>query len=152
MKHVYMRMTNIVLFVVLITLVIYGAGCTKEITFSGSKTGSDVQFLVDFDVLNTTVYSKMQLSEGDIIEVSTEIEKGDAEILVKNENDKVAYEADDIGSSNCAFEIIESGIYTFYLTGRKAQGSVYFIKSSSLPGTIGTVNQIYGCANWVVVV
>jgi hypothetical protein len=91
------RMTKIVLIVVLLTLVICEAGCTTETTFSGSKTGSDVQFLVDFDVLNIMVDSKMPLSEGDIIEMSAEIKKGNAEICVKNENGKVAYEADDIG-------------------------------------------------------
>lgn len=132
MKRVFKKIMNIVLSAVLITLAMYEAGCTEKIDFSGSKTGSDVQFLADFDVLNTTINSKMPLSEGDEIKVSAEIKKGNAEILVKNDNGKVAYEADNIRSFNYAFEIMESGTYTFFITGRKAKGNVYFIKSGSV--------------------
>lgn len=128
------HITKIVLYIVLLTLVVCEFGCTTEATFSGSKTGNDVQFLVDFDVLNTTIDSKMPLSEGDIIEVSAQLNKGYIEISVKNESGKIAYEVDDIRSYNCAFEIIESGIYTFCVTGREAQGSVYFTKSDALLG------------------
>ncbi len=123
------RIVSILAFVLLI---ISFAGCkNSSATFSGSKTGDDTQFLVDFEVLNTTVNNEMPLSKGETINTTIDIEKGKVDVLVKNENDTVIYQGDDAGNGNFTLEITESGKYTFYITGYKAQGSVYFVKSSS---------------------
>ena len=122
-------MFRYILFIVLFALIISVVGCAKNTTFSGSKTSNDNQFLVDFDVLNTTVNSKMHLSEGKTIETTIDIKKGHADIIVKNENGKIAYQVNDVGSCNFTIEIEEAGTYAFYITGFKAEGSVYFIKS-----------------------
>lgn len=54
-----------VLLMLSFVLVICAAGCAEKTTFSGSRASNDRQFLVDFDVLNTTVDGKMHLSEGE---------------------------------------------------------------------------------------
>ncbi len=110
-------------------LIICIPGCDNNQTFSGSKTSNDNQFLVDFDVLNSTVNSKMLLSKGEKIETTIEIIKGVLDIIVKNENDTIAYQGNDVESCKFIIEIEEKGTYTFYVTGYKAKGSVYFIKS-----------------------
>jgi hypothetical protein len=106
-------------------------GCGGDAVFSGSKTGNENQFLVDFDYLNTTVESKMPLAEGEAIETFIEIENGEVGILVKNESGEVAYRGDDLEKCSYNFTIIieDEGIYTFSITGFKAEGNVYFVKS-----------------------
>ncbi|WP_303863842.1 hypothetical protein [Alkalibaculum bacchi] len=70
----------------------------------------------------------MPLSEGETIETSIDIKKGDVDIIVENENGTIAYQGNDVESCNFMIEIEEAGTYTFYITGLKAGGSVYFIK------------------------
>jgi hypothetical protein len=115
--------------IILSALIICIAGCDNNSTFTGSKTSNDDQFLVDFDLLSTTVNSKMLLSEGETIETTIDIKKGDVDIIVKNENGTIAYQGNDVENCNFMIEIEETGTYTFYITGFKAEGSVYFIKS-----------------------
>ncbi|MDD4531781.1 MAG: hypothetical protein PHH21_03730 [Candidatus Pacebacteria bacterium] len=106
-------------------------GCGRDAVFSGSRTGNENQFLVDFEYLNTTVESKMPLVEGETIETMIEIENGEVGIMVKNENGEVAYRGDDLEKCSYNFTIIieDEGTYTFSITGFKAEGNVYFVKS-----------------------
>lgn len=110
-------------------LIICLSGCNNNQTFSGSKTSNDDQFLVDFDALNSTVNSQMLLLEGEKIKTTIVINKGDVDIVVENEFGKVAYRGNKVESCTFIIEIEEAGTYTFYITGAKAKGSVYFTKS-----------------------
>jgi uncharacterized membrane protein YhfC len=115
------------LVMILFALIIIVTGCTKD-TFSGSKTGNDHQFLVDFDVLNTTVDSKMPLLEGDRIGTTIDIQKGKVDIVVENEDGEFAYRGHEVESGRFTIEIQEAGTYHFVVTGTKAKGSVHFMK------------------------
>lgn len=123
------RFKNISLVIVLIILLICLTGCkNNSSSFSGSKTGNDTQFLVDFDVLNTTIDYAMPLTDGDKIDTTIDIVNGKVDILVENENGTIIYNSDDVESGNLTLSITESGNYTFYVTGFKAKGSIHFIK------------------------
>lgn len=123
------RLKNVLFILVLIVLLICLIGCkNNNSSFTGSKTGNDTQFLVDFDVLNTTVDSDMPLSDGDKIDTTIDIEDGKVDILVENENGTVIYNSDGVESGNLTLSITESGNYTFYVKGYKAKGSIHFIK------------------------
>ncbi|WP_455718439.1 hypothetical protein [Anaerosporobacter sp.] len=123
------RIKNISFILVLMIFPICLIGCGNNTsTFTGSKTGNDTQFLVDFDVLNSSVDSSMPLSNGDKIDTTIDIENGKVDILVENENGTVIYRGDDVENGNFTIEITESGNYTFYVTGDKAKGSVHFVK------------------------
>ena len=115
------------LMMVLFALIIIVSGCAKD-TFSGSKTGNDHQFLVDFDVLNTTVDSKMPLLEGDRIGTTIDIQKGKVDIVVENEDGEFVYRGHEVESGGFTLEIQEAGTYHFVVTGTKAKGSVHFVK------------------------
>jgi hypothetical protein len=118
--------------IILFALIISIAGCSQNVTFSGSKTSNDNQFLVDFDILNTTVNSEMLLLEGETIETTIDIKKGKVDIMVENENGKVAYRGNDVRSCNFTIEIEEAGTHTFSVTGYKAKGVIYFKKLTSI--------------------
>jgi hypothetical protein len=120
--------TRAMILILLGVLLIGLCGCANNRTFSGSKTGNDEQFLVDFDFLNTTVEHQITLEEDDIIRTTINIKGGRVDILVKNENGKVAYRGDDAESSEFNIIISEAGVYTFSIKGYKAEGNVYFYK------------------------
>lgn len=118
-----------ILLIALLAFIVSMTGCDEKSYFSGSKTGNDQQFLVDFDILNTTVDSDIWLSEGETVQTVIDIKKGSVDIIVENENGTIAYRGND--AENCTFtiEIQESGTYTFSVTGKKASGSVHFKKT-----------------------
>lgn len=124
-RNVFRKMMVIFLCVLMVSI----TGCGKDTVFSGSKTANDNQFLVDFDILNTTVDSVMKLEEGDKIKTVIDIVKGRVDIIVKNDDGTIIYQGNDAESSEFILEISESGDYTFTVTGRKAKGSVHFKKS-----------------------
>lgn len=126
---VKIKFRSILSIIISSALIICISGCDNNRTFSGSKTSNDNQFLMDFDVLNSTVNSKMFLSRGEKIETTIEIKKGVLDIIVKNENGTIAYQCNDVESCKFIIEIEEEGTYTFYIIGSKAKGIVYFIKS-----------------------
>ncbi len=113
--------------------IIYMLDRDNNQVFSGSKTSNDNQFLLDFDILNSTISSTMLLSEGEMIETSINIKKGDVDIFVENENGISAYRGNDVETSKFIIGIKETGTYTFSVKGSKAEGSVYFIKLHSKP-------------------
>ncbi len=129
MKKINLRS---ILLIILGTLILCITGCDNNQIFSGSKTSNDHQFFVDFDIMNSTINSEMFLSEGDTVEANINIKKGDVDIKVINENDTVAYQGNDMETCTVMIEIAETGIYTFYVMGSKAEGSVYCIKSQPI--------------------
>lgn len=113
--------------------IIYMLDRDNNQVFSGSKTSNDNQFLLDFDILNSTISSTMPLLEGEMVETSINIKKGDVDIFVENENGISAYRGNDVETSKFIIGIKETGTYTFSVKGSKAEGSVYFIKLHSKP-------------------
>lgn len=123
------NLRSILSFIISGVLIFYITGCSNNTKFSGSKTNNNDQFLVDFEVLNSTVNGIMPLSEGEIVETAIDIKKGEVDIIVMNENGKIAYQGNDVESCNFRIGIEEAGTYTFCITGFKAEGSIYFVKS-----------------------
>jgi hypothetical protein len=114
--------------IILSVLIIYIVICDNNSKFSGSKTSNSNHFLVDFDIMNSTVNGNMLLSEGETVETTVNIKKGNVNITVENENGTIAYQGKNVENRKFIIEINETGTYTFYITGFKAKGSVYFIK------------------------
>lgn len=111
-----------------ILLVFTGGRNSSNAAFSESKTGNDNQFLVDFDILNSTITNQIPLIEGDEVETTINIKKGSADITVENENGAIAFQGNNVENSKFIIRINETGIYTISITGYKAEGNVYFKK------------------------
>ncbi len=125
------KVIKISLIIISIAFIIGFTGCDNSNSkFSGSRTGNDNQFLVDFEVLNSTLNNDMPLSEGETVETTIDVKKGNVDILVENENGTIAYQGNSVKNGAFMIDIEETGDYTFYVTGSNAKGSVYFIKSS----------------------
>lgn len=123
-----MKKMFILIFVLLIILSLTGCSLTK---FDGSRTGNDSQLIMDFKVLNTTDYQLLKLEQEDIVNVEIVCDSGQLNIVVQKEDDEPIYNGESIPTSSFQIVIPESGTYKFLVTGKKAKGSISFIKQIS---------------------
>ena len=101
------------------------SGCARP-QFTGSETANDVQFVLDFSLLNGTRTHSMRLMPGDIVDVIIEKESGQLDIKVASSDGDVLYQADDADSMVFSLIIQKEYTYKFSVTGADAAGSVSF--------------------------
>ena len=106
------------------------ASCSS--TFSGSRTGNDSEFIMDYKVFNTTDTQDLTVEAGDTIHAKIVMEGGQLSFKIQKDEDAPICESDDISSSDeFDVEIEDSGTYTVTVTGAKAKGSVSFTVESN---------------------
>lgn len=110
---------GLVLFITLLT------ACSPE--FSGSSTGNDTQFIMEYSILNKSDYRNMTLKSGDIIKTSIVSDSGSVSIEVENSKGEIIYSDEDIPTSDFEIAIPQDDTYKFTVTGHNAKGSVKFI-------------------------
>lgn len=104
------------------------SGCDQsQSEFEGSRISDERRFILEFDVLNTTLSHEMVLDDNDIIDVVIIRKGGELDILVSGADGQPLYRADDASSSEFALEITKDGLYAFRVTGDHASGKVSFI-------------------------
>lgn len=97
--------------------------------FDGSRNGNDSQFVMEYNVFNTSDSQDMTLESGDTISAEIVVDCGKLSIIIRKDNDTPVYESTGISASNhFNVEIEESGVYTITVTGEKTKGSVSFIR------------------------
>ena len=111
---------------VLCMVLIAAAGCTKTV-FSGSSTGNDRQFIMEYSVLNKTETHEMKLEEGKVVNVVIENNSGRLEVLVKDSDGEELYRGDNAASGKFSLKIPKTDTYTFSVKGTNAKGGVSFI-------------------------
>lgn len=101
------------------------AGCAES-TFDGSCTGNDVQFIMEYSVLNDTEYHEMKLERDEIIDVKIENTSGRIDILVADVEGNEIYRGNDAVTGKFKLTIPKSSTYKFTVSGKDAKGSVSF--------------------------
>lgn len=103
------------------------SACGRE--FSGSRTGNDSRLIMTYDVLNKTESQDLKLAAGDTISAKIVVKGGRLSIKIRKDGQESIYEGDGIIFSN-EFDVVveEDGIYTVEVTGKRAKGSVSFVK------------------------
>jgi hypothetical protein len=119
-----MKRSYLLIIASLVVLII-AAGCTKQV-FSGSFTGNDKQFIMDYSVLNCTKTHEIKLQEGTAINAIIENKSGRLSILVADANGEEIYRGDNAASGKFSLTIPKTETYKFSVTGSKAKGSVSF--------------------------
>ena len=117
------RISLLAIFVLVGVLIL--AGCQEQI-FDGSVTGNETQFILDFNVLNTTKTHEMKLEEGTNIYVSIEKKSGNIAISITDSDGKVIYKSDSADSWDFVVTTTKVDTYKFTVTGTDAKGSVSF--------------------------
>jgi len=119
-KYIYLTLLVIISFIFI--------SC-ENISFNGSRTGNSSQFIVDFDVLNTSKTHKMSLEQGERINVSIKKESGDLKVYVYDSNKNYSYRSDSAFNSDFILTIDHNDNYTFEIVGtNNAKGRVAFKK------------------------
>ena len=96
--------------------------------FDGSRTGNDIEFIMEYNVLNTTDTQDLIVESGNTISGKIIVNKGSLSIKIQKDDEEPIYEDNEISVSNeFAIEIDESGTYTVEVTGKGAKGSVRII-------------------------
>ena len=113
------------LFVICVLLFVM-AGC-QRVEFDGSRVSDDTQFLLEYNVLNSTQTHEMALEQGERLHVQIEKESGRLDITVSDLDGKEIYKGNDADTSEFYLEIQQTGEYSFAVTGAEAKGSVSFV-------------------------
>lgn len=95
--------------------------------FSGSRTGNDNEFVMDYKVFNKTDSQDLIVEKGDTIHAKIIVEDGSLSYKIQKDDDKPILESDGIFfSKEFDVDIKESGTYKISVTGENAKGSVSF--------------------------
>lgn len=113
-------------FILLVSL----SACNHSPVFSGSRTGNESQFIMEYSMFNTSDAQSLELEKGDIIDAQIVNKAGNISITIQKDGEKPIYEGENIPTSRFQVEIIEKGTYKIKVTGKKAKGSLSFIKST----------------------
>jgi hypothetical protein len=119
-------MKKLCILITSVILLLAAAACSVQ-TFSGSVTGNDDQFALNFSMLNTNKSHEINLKEDATINVDISKESGRLDILVTDAAGETVYKGDDASSGSFSFEIPKTDTYKFTVTGKKAKGSVSFL-------------------------
>ena len=104
------------------------AGCGRESTFDGSRTSDGIEFRMEYIILNKEESAELNLSEGDLIQVSISHTAGNVDITVGRDGEEPIYKG--MGQENAEFilTIPEAGTYRIKVTGHRAKGTVSFTR------------------------
>ena len=109
---------------VMLAVSVFLCACTKGATFSGSKTGDEDHFDIDFEMLNTSYSHELEMKEGEAFDVTVEAESGNISLTIQKEDDEPVYRGSNLESTAFQVGIEKEGTYTLTVEGKKARGHV----------------------------
>lgn len=97
------------------------------VSFNGSRRGNDHEFVMDYEMFNTTDSQSLTAQEGDIIHAKIVVLDGSLSFKIQKGDEVPVYEGVDVDFSD-EFDVAveDSGTYTVTVTGKRARGSVSF--------------------------
>lgn len=107
-------------------LVLMLAAC--GMSFDGSRTGNDSQLIMKYKIFNARVSQELVLEEGDVIDAEIVKDAGSLAVTIQKEDDEPIYDNESVAAGTFEIEIKESGTYKITVIGKKAKGSLSFIK------------------------
>lgn len=116
------------------------------LSFSGSRMGNGSQLIMKYSVFNTTDSQYFEMDQGDVIDADIVSDSGKLSVTVQSEDGETVYENEDVPTGAFQIEIKKKGIYKIKVTGKKAKGSLSFIKNSeqdTLEANMTALNNSY---------
>ncbi len=114
------------LFVISLCLMLCLTGC-QQVTFDGSRTSNEDQYIIEYNVLNKTDSAELQLSEGDVADVEIISNSGKVDVLIMHSDGTEIYRGNDAKTGSFKLNITKAGTYTISVSGVNANGSVRVI-------------------------
>ena len=99
--------------------------CTNQEGFTGSRIKNPDAYLLDIEKMNGTDLHTLELSQGDVLQIQFETEKGDLYMEIKAPDGTAVYCGNGIETTDFAVNIRESGVYTIVVEARRAKGTIH---------------------------
>ena len=106
-------------------------GCGPGIVFDGSKVSDTSGVRMEYSMLNREESADLNLTEGDILQVSLSHTEGYVDVIVQLEGKEPIYRGNGQQNADFVLEVPETGGYRISITGHQAKGSVSFTR---IPG------------------
>ena len=117
------------IFIALLLLILAGVAvfllCTNQEGFTGSRIKNPDAYLLDIEKMNGTDLHTLELSQGDVLQIQFETEKGDLYMEIKAPDGTAVYRGNGKETTDFTVNIRESGVYTIVVEARHAQGTIH---------------------------
>ena len=97
----------------------------KQVSFTGSRVKNPDAYLLDIEKMNGTDLHKLELREGDILQIQFETEKGSLYMEIKAPDGTTIYRGNGKETTDFTVNIRESGVYTVTVEARRAKGTIH---------------------------
>ena len=116
-------------FIVLPLLLLAGSAvflfCYNQEGFTGSRVKNPDAYLLDIEKMNGTDLHTMELSQGDVLQIRFETEKGSMYMEIKAPDGTAVYRGNGKETTDFTVNIRESGVYTVVVEARHAKGIIH---------------------------
>ena len=115
----------IVLFLLILAGVAVFLFCYNQEGFTGSRVKNPDAYLLDIEKMNGTDLHTMELSQGDVLQIQFETEKGSMYMEIKEPDGTAVYRGNGKETTDFTVNIRESGVYTVVVEARHAKGTIH---------------------------
>ena len=124
-----MTKRNKVVFIALLLLLLAGIAaflfCYNQEGFTGSRVKNPDAYLLDIEKMNGTDLHTLVLSQGDVLQIQFETEKGEMYMEIKAPDGTAVYRGNGKETTDFTVNIRESGVYTVVVEARHAKGTIH---------------------------
>ena len=99
--------------------------CYNQEGFTGSRVKNPDAYLLDIEKMNGTDLHTMELSQGDVLQIRFETEKGSMYMEIKAPDGTAVYRGNGKETTDFTVNIRESGVYTVVVEARHAKGIIH---------------------------
>ena len=115
----------IVLFLLILAGVAVFLFCYNQEGFTGSRVKNPDAYLLDIEKMNGTDLHTMELSQGDVLQIQFETEKGSMYMEIKVPDGTTVYRGNGKETTDFTVNIRKSGVYTVGVEARHAKGIIH---------------------------
>ena len=115
----------IVLFLLILAGVAVFLFCYNQEGFTGSRVKNPDAYLLDIEKMNGTDLHTMELSQGDVLQIQFETEKGSMYMEIKVPDGTAVYRGNGKETTDFTVNIRKSGVYTVVVEARHAKGIIH---------------------------
>ena len=99
--------------------------CCNQEGFAGSRVKNPDAYLLDIRWMNGTDLHTLVLSQGDVLQIQFETEKGEMYMEIKAPDGTAVYRGNGKETTDFTVNIRESGVYTIVVEARHAKGIIH---------------------------
>ena len=117
---------TIILSAILLAMCLLFTGCGGKSTFDGSRTSSETEFRMEYNILDKEESDELNLTKGDQIHVSISHTAGNVDVIVGQNGKEPIYKGTGQENADFILTIPKTGCYFISVTGHRAKGAISF--------------------------